>query len=181
MSVLEDFGSVHTFNDVFTRDELHAIRELGDREPRRAAKVDYAPEQARAGSVAWVQEEWLSTRFRKIVDDINERVYRFDLDSEWREPFQFAHYGVGDHFCWHVDMGPRTPAPRKLSMTLQLSDPHEYAGGELQMQLGSWTATMPVKRGALVVFPSWTPHRVQPVTRGERRSLVVWAHGPNFR
>lgn len=180
-NVTEDFGSVHTFNDVFTREELDGIRALGDREQPREARVDYAPKEARQGSVAWIHEEWLAKRLRKITDEINERCYRFDLDSAWREPFQYAHYGVGDHFHWHVDMGPRTVAPRKLSMTLQLSNPTEYDGGELQMQLGSWTVTMPFKRGALIVFPSWTPHRVQPVTRGERRSLVVWAHGPHFR
>ena len=181
MSVAEDFGNVRAFSDLFTAAELDAIRDLGDREPQREAKVDYAPKEARAGSVAWLHEDWLSAKFRKIVDDANERFYRFDLDREWREPFQYARYGVGDHFHWHVDMGPRTVAPRKLSMTLQLSDPRAYEGGDLQMQLGCYTCPMPREKGKLVMFPSWIPHRVTPVERGKRYSLVLWAHGPYFR
>lgn len=181
MSEMADASQVRCFTDIFPRTELDAICELGDRGQEREAKVDYAPDEARSGKVVWAHEDWLAKRLRKLVDDINERFYQFDLDTEWREPFQFAHYRVGDHFHWHVDMGPKTPAPRKLSMTLQLSRPTDYEGGSLEMQLGSWTVTMPALRGSLIVFPSWTPHRVTPVTKGERRSLVVWSHGPKFR
>lgn len=181
MSIVEDVGNVHAFPGIFSAAELKAITEIGDRERPRRAEVDYAPAEARKGAVCWASEPWLEARLRAITGDINERFYRFDLDKEWREPFQFAHYGIGDHFHWHTDMGPKTPAPRKLSMTLQLTDPRAYEGGDLQMQLGCYTCPMPREKGTLIVFPSWLPHRVTPVERGQRRSMVVWAHGPQFR
>ena len=178
--MIEDVGRVHTLERLFTPAELDDICALGDKN-RRPAKVDYAPEEARQGTVGWFHEEWLDHKFRDIVDQVNQAFYQFDLHSDWKEPFQYAHYGVGDHFHWHVDMGPRTASPRKLSFSLQLSEPEEYEGGDLQMQLGCWTCPMPKERGVLIAFPSWLPHRVTNITKGERRSLVVWAHGPAFR
>lgn len=98
------------------------------------------------------------------------------------EPLQYGVYETGGHYTWHMDHGPGgKPRPvRKLSFTLQLSDPAEYEGGELEI-LGDQRTAMPRDRGTLIVFPSYLSHRVKPVRSGTRRSLVGWVCGPDFR
>jgi PKHD-type hydroxylase len=75
-------------------------------------------------------------------------------------------------------MGPRK-ARRKLSLVCQLSDPSEYEGGELQINTGE-IFTPEKQKGTVILFPSYLLHRVTPVTKGTRRSLVLWIEGPAF-
>ena len=89
------------------------------------------------------------------------------------------HDHEGGHFGWHMDVGPRTP--RKLSLTLQLTDPSRYQGGELQFFTGDIVRTAPRDRGMLIAFPSYMVHQVTPVTAGTRKSIVAWVSGPQFR
>lgn len=108
-----------------------------------------------------------------IVRQANDEVYRFDLDGG-HEPLQLAEYGVGGEYGWHLDIGRGDSARRKLSATIQLSDPESYDGGDLEM----WNTKSPSRaQGTIIIFPSYLPHRVLPVTRGVRHSVVVWAAG----
>ena len=71
---------------------------------------------------------------------------------------------------------------RKLSFSLQLSDPEDYTGGEVQfMDNGRKTYFAPKQRGTLIMFDSRTPHRVRKVKSGMRKSLVGWVVGPRWR
>lgn len=79
--------------------------------------------------------------------------------------------------AWHLDLGGDNLSTRKLSFSVQLSHPDEYDGGELELNLAHSTVVAPRTQGTLVVFPSFLVHRVAPVTRGVRRSLVSWASG----
>jgi PKHD-type hydroxylase len=72
-------------------------------------------------------------------------------------------------------------ATRKLSLVMQLSDPYEYEGGELQLKTGHNDITIPKQKGLVTIFPSFTLHRVTPLTSGTRRTLVVWVAGPPFK
>lgn len=86
------------------------------------------------------------------------------------------------HFDWHRDSGDQwRRAPRKLSLTLVLSDPEEYEGGEFQFFDGGPITVAPRRMGDMIVFPSDLQHRVTPVTKGMRRSMVAWAAGPRPR
>lgn len=87
----------------------------------------------------------------------------------------------GGHYDWHLDRGGLGIAPRKLSAVIQLSDPNEYEGGDLQLYVGSEPTNIKKQKGLVVVFPSFVLHRVTPVTGGTRRSLVAWLSGPKFR
>ena len=91
----------------------------------------------------------------------------------------------GGRFDWHQDYGRDAgdPArePRKLTLSLQLSDPAAYDGCDLQAQGSGLVDTAPRSRGALVAFPSYVLHRATPITRGQRKSLVAWALGPDLR
>jgi PKHD-type hydroxylase len=70
---------------------------------------------------------------------------------------------------------------RKLSIVLQLSDPSEYEGGELQILTRKEPTSMQKKRGLITVFPAWTLHQVTPVIKGTRQTLVAWISGPAFK
>jgi PKHD-type hydroxylase len=91
---------------------------------------------------------------------------------------QFTAYDEqGSHYDWHMDCGEGNLSRRKLSMTIQLSDPEGYSGGNLELLYGRHPVTVERKRGTLVAFPSYTLHRVTPVTAGVRYSLVLWISG----
>jgi PKHD-type hydroxylase len=81
-----------------------------------------------------------------------------------------------------MDMGGGNSITRKISIVVQLSDPDEYEGGELQIQTGSESyISILKKKGAVTLFPSYMRHRVTPVTKGVRKSLVLWVGGSTFR
>ena len=80
----------------------------------------------------------------------------------------------------HNDVvGKHQPPVRKISMTLLLSDPSTFEGGELEFMSKGKTAKL--KQGQAIFFSSWLQHRVKPVTKGERYSLVMWFGGPSFK
>lgn len=87
--------------------------------------------------------------------------------------------GPGDRHDPHVD-STANPITRKLSVVAMLSDPGEYDGGTLTLDVGQPHAIR-LGRGDLIVLPSWTNHRVTPIERGERTTLVAHAYGPPFR
>jgi len=116
----------------------------------------------------------------KGIQECNGNFYNFKI-TEITEQIQYTVYNEDDlgHYDWHLDMG-ENKAERKLSLVLQLSDPSEYEGGELQIKTGFGELTAPKEKGSLILFPSYLLHRVTPVTKGTRRSLVLWISGPSF-
>lgn len=121
---------------------------------------------------------WLFDRLEHAIERLN-RGYQFDLLGFF-EGAQVAAYAPSGRYDWHMDLGTGRYSNRKLSLSVQLSDPTEYDGGNLEFAVAS-TDPMPRSRGALVAFPSFLVHRVAPVTRGTRWSLVSWISGPAFR
>lgn len=171
---------------LFSAEECHAIVKLGDECVRSRATVhdrsDLASRDYRISDIAWIEPaasaQWLFHRLAVAFSSINAS-YEFEL-AGFAEALQYTCYGPGQYFAWHADIGPDDTAGRKLSLTIQLSEPSDYDGGELQFHGG---ADMPVAReqGSAVFFPSYLAHQVTPVTRGLRRSLVAWAYGSTFR
>lgn len=185
-------GALVSWQGLFTPAELDTITRYGDSLALENAELsvggaDY--DSIRKTLVAWVarnpKTEFFHQRLEEAVLSLNARYFRFDLSG--LADFQYALYGgpEGGHFDWHKDYGrdPSDPArePRKLTLSLQLSDPSEYDGCELQVRAGHKIDIAPKARGALVAFPANVLHQVTPITRGQRRSLVVWAVGPEFR
>ena len=123
-------------------------------------------------------------KLAKAVAEVNRRFFQFDLTGFY-EPMQLGLYTADDkgHYDWHADASAKdTITPRKLSIALLLSDPSEFEGGEFQVKIGNdHTQTLETKRGRAWFFPSYALHRVMPVTKGMRRSLVLWVGGPQFK
>jgi PKHD-type hydroxylase len=82
-------------------------------------------------------------------------------------------------YGWHLDYGGGIS--RKLSLAIQLTDPSEYEGGNLQIMTSGEPQNMRKQRGLIAVFPSYVLHQVTPVTQGSRQSLVAWVSGPAFK
>ena len=108
----------------------------------------------------------------------NDLYYKFNLSGESEHIQYTVYYGEEEgYYDWHIDSMHKHK--RKLSGVVQLSDPSEYEGGELQIQNGG-IHTVEKAKGTFVIFPSWMTHRVTPVTKGVRKSLVIWVEGPQF-
>lgn len=125
------------------------------------------------------ESHWIFQRIYNTVCVAN-KLYKFELRD--LGAFQIARYGVGGHYnTWHSDMGSGQSSLRKLSISVQLSRPEDYDGGELEFQVLGDNLQHSRELGTTIVFPPYMTHRVTPVTRGERWSLVVWVTGPPFR
>ena len=179
-------GPVVAWEDALTAAELNAIIRAGDAlPPERAQVAGYETSVARNNHVAWIMpgDETLPlyNRLTEIVLALNARFYRYDLTG--LENFQYTIYRGEEeaHHGWHVDTGDHTERVRKLSFSVQLSEPDSYDGCDLELFASSRVDVAPRKRGAIVCFPSFAVHRVTPITRGVRKALVCWAAGPQFR
>jgi len=132
---------------------------------------------------------WIFERMNWVIEQVNERFYNYNLNGY--DTFQYTEYDDFElgRYDFHQDMlsGKNMPSnmydTRKLSMSLLLNEPGvDFEGGEFQINSGkeSEAETIEFKRGRMVFFPSYAIHRVAPVTKGRRKSLVVWVTGPKF-
>ena len=113
---------------------------------------------------------------------LNNEFWKYDLEDVFE--FQLIKYDVGGNYNWHCDYGTaeRPGLIRKLSMSIQLTPPEEYHGGELSVvNYQNTTINISTDLATVVVFDSKLPHKVHPVVWGQRLSLVGWANGPRFR
>jgi len=179
--------SVQSWVDAFTATELDEIVRIGDSLALDKATVEGPQSDAiRKSKTGWIslneETAWLYERLASAARELNASFFRFDLEG-FHEDFQYTVYGSDeDHYTWHVDHGShRSRPPRKLSLVLQLSHPHEYEGGDLETMVSNTPVAVEKRRGIIHAFPSYVLHRVTPVTAGTRRTLVVWTSGPPFR
>jgi tetratricopeptide (TPR) repeat protein len=137
-------------------------------------------ESVRRSSVRWLKRTadtyWIYARLMEQVVLLNKRYWGFDLNL-LSDDIQYGEYAESGHYTWHMDLGGGNLSTRKLSFSVQLSNPEDYDGGELELKDSTATIVAPRDQGTLIVFPSFLMHRVAPVSRGVRRSLVGWASG----
>lgn len=133
---------------------------------------------------------WIFDRINWVIEQINTQYYNFDLNGY--DTFQYTTYDGEEQgrYDYHQDtiMGKDLPndmfETRKLSMTMLLNEPGvDFEGGEFQINTSEEhkAENVEAKRGRMIFFPSFILHRVAPVTKGTRKSLVVWTLGPKFR
>jgi len=122
-------------------------------------------------------------RIHEAMANINTNVFKADITDTFRGEVVKYDAAEGEDFAWHYDdplWYPRVPY-RKLTGVIQVTDPDSYSGGDLQLRDLDETITVKRKRGMLAVFPSCTSHRVTPITRGIRHTLVTFGIGPMWR
>ena len=167
-------------------DRLIALARAAPERPAGLVGGRNAPGLRRAG-IVWLDDlpaaAFAMAKMIRLVAEVNRDHFRLDL-TDFGESAQIARYGAAEqgHFGWHSDIGSgHWAAQRKLTVVVQLSDATTYLGGALEVQPDSAVTEAPRDRGTAALFPSFALHRVTPVTTGERWSLTLWAHGPNFR
>tara|TARA_R110000823_G_scaffold299270_1_gene419979 strand:+ start:254 stop:820 length:567 start_codon:yes stop_codon:yes gene_type:complete len=122
-----------------------------------------------------------------LAEDANNSAYGFDINSVELCQFTLYEESNSGHYDWHIDtnwLDETSMRHRKISVVIQLSDPSEYKGGELEIQdsnLNSQQLKETMQKGSVITFPSFVQHRVKPITKGKRMSLIGWVVGAKFR
>ena len=147
----------------------------------------------RDSNICWFNDNWIYKEIHPYIHQANKNA-GWNFKWDFSESCQFTIYKKKQYYDWHCDSwdkpytedGPTKGKIRKLSVTVSLTDPSEYKGGELEFDLRNQdpdkkpnirTCTEILPKGSLVVFPSFVWHRVKPVTKGVRYSLVIWNLG----
>lgn len=172
----------------FTEQELNVLQQRAANSTQRGkvggelSREDL--NKIRRSNVTWVDcspdTEWIFKKLSHVASALNSQFYNLDLTG-FGEPLQFTNYDQSDHgmYNWHQDYNAQIS--RKLSMVLQLTDPSEYEGGNLQIMTGGEVQNVRKQRGLIAAFPSYVLHQVTPITSGSRQSLVCWISGPQFK
>jgi PKHD-type hydroxylase len=154
--------------------------------------------KVRNSNVVWMNDRWIYDQIQPYIHEAN-KLAGWNFDWDYSESCQFTKYNKKQFYDWHQDSFEQPyDSPndlnfnnkiRKLSVTCSLSDQNEYKGGELEFDFRNNEKSKPVRKickeilpkGSIVVFPSFVWHRVRPVTKGTRYSLVIWNLGYPFK
>ena len=151
----------------------------------------------RDSNIVWMSDRWIYKEIHPYIKQANRNA-GWNFNWDWSEACQFTKYKPGQYYDWHCDgwervyekEGPTKGKIRKLSVTVSLSNEKDYEGGELEFDFRNKDPYKKrnvrvckdiLPKGSLVVFPSFIWHRVKPVTKGVRYSLVVWNLGYPFK
>jgi len=117
----------------------------------------------------------------QITKEANEKIFDFVLlgiiDQDYPQVFR---YKKDDYYSWHVDINPLA-ITRKLSFIVNLSNSSEYTGGEIEFLNTNSENTIINSQGSIIIFPSFLPYQIKPVTSGEKNIIIGHIHGPLFR
>ena len=178
-------------NDVFNDLQIKTLHELAAKQEVAPAYVGNGTQgsvdtHTRRSDVVWIhptpEHQDLFQHLASLFQHVNEKHYGFNLDG--MEALQYTIYNanVAGEYKMHIDMARvGNNMVRKLSMSMLLSDPSEFEGGHLVINPEGNPLVMDGVKGRANFFPSWVPHCVTPVSKGVRKSLVIWAHGPAFK
>ena len=188
----------------FKKDKkLELIEKIADRFEFNEGTVEDGNTQIRDSNIKWIPCLKDDEDIQELMDYINPFIHganehsneekndgwNFELDVF--EPLQYTVYeGNGAHYGWHTDnfLGPPEETVRKISFTILLNKPRvDFEGGQLVIEQGgpnigrNRRATPDLRQGDIVLFPSYHWHKVTPVTKGVRKSLVGWVRGPQWK
>jgi len=181
---------VETTSPLFSPDQCRQIIECGRRQKPQQAQVGMNKQgggldtNKRVTNISWIPFAEMPHMYRDLysfIQQANENHFGFG-DIQITENAQFTEYPEGGFYDWHMDCDvnmSHEPPVRKISMTLLLNDPAEFEGGDLELMAPG--KFKPMKQGHATIFASFINHRVNPVRRGVRQSLVVWFGGKPFR
>ena len=183
---------VETTKPIFTPEQCKMIIEAGRSEPKQDAYVGNKQgvtggvfdTQTRTSHISWIPFKKMADMYKDIehiMRTTNGNHFGFD-GMQITEMAQYTEYPEGGFYEWHVDNDvncAHEPPVRKISMTLLLSPENEFEGGDLELMAEGKIAK--IKQGHAIFFASFIRHRVKPVTRGRRQSLVMWFGGTPFK
>jgi PKHD-type hydroxylase len=173
------------FQNVFTTQECNQIINIQDTDKQRNY-TEYGKNDNSASIIKskyinkTINTNWVWERLQKYAWMVNNDYFQFKLS--YLDDLQIMEYQENSVFHWHIDInGPEHFSSRKLSLVVFLSERIAFEGGKLLFGLTSDEKTqLEMTQGSMVIFPSFQVHKVSPVTRGKRQTLVAWAHGEPF-
>jgi len=180
---------VETTGPIFTPEQCQLIINAGRSEPVQDGQVGggnggVVDTKTRTSHISWIpfnkMPEMYST-LEQIVNKTNNNHFGFE-GVKITEQAQYTEYPAGGFYDWHIDsdiVGMNEPPVRKISMTCLLSHESEFEGGGLELMSDGKIARP--KQGQAIFFASYIRHRVIPITKGIRKSLVMWFGGPSFK
>ena len=180
---------VETTTPIFTPEQCQLIINAGRSEPQQTAQVGSnsggtVDTKTRTSHISWIPFSKLPEMY-KVIENImlktNSNHFGFD-GMRLTEPAQYTEYPTGGFYDWHIDSDincVNEPPIRKISMTCLLSPESEFEGGGLELM--SDGKIVKPKQGQAIFFASYIRHRVIPISKGIRKSLVMWFGGPSFR
>jgi PKHD-type hydroxylase len=184
--------------------KTETMAKTGGYEDRELSKQEIKDmKRKRNSDLVWLNDPWIYKELHPYIKEAN-RAARWNFQWDISESCQFTKYKLNQYYDWHCDSDdkpydrkePNNPEHgkiRKLSMTCQLTDGSEYEGGELEFDFRNYEPHMRnelkhrvqckeiLPKGSIIVFPSFVWHRVKPVTKGVRYSLVMWNLGYPFK
>lgn len=177
------------YKNNLTDDEIERIIEISKKfkpiQGNIGGNVDLS---YRVSKITWLPQndetKFIYDKIINCIKDANKNMWNFNITNV-KEFIQFTEYdgdveeGKEGHYDWHMDFGD-SASNRKISLSVQLSDENDYEGGEFEFMINRSIIKAPKEKGTVIVFPSYLLHRVKKVTKGKRRSLVFWIHGPPF-
>ena len=171
---LDQYG---VWKEAFTEEEVETKGRVG------AESKQQLDTSARDSDVSFLRPDenalWIFQRLGNIIPRANYDLFLYDI--EIIEAIQFTKYAEDQFYDWHIDShNTWLNYERKISGVVFLDDPDSYEGGELEIIVnGSPDRSIKIKpkKGEIAFFASWMPHRVLPVTKGTRRTLVFWVQG----
>lgn len=184
---------VETKTPIFTPEQCQTIIDMGRSLPRMSAKVGaYEGETGRGtednkiriSHISWIPFEKLKPMYDVLdqtIQKVNKNHFGFE-GMQLTELAQYTEYSEGQFYDWHMDnhvIFAKEPPVRKISMTCLLSPENEFEGGDLELVAPGKKAKL--TQGNAIFFASFINHRVTPVIKGNRKSLVVWFGGPPLK
>lgn len=177
---------------IFTPEECKALIDIALKKPKSGAYIKNGDNQTqsidttvRKNNVIWLNpaDKGMEYYYKKLTDvvmGLNHQFFKFDLYG-FTEMIQFTEYNQpGDNYKQHIDKTFMSTI-RKLSIVVQLTDPSEYDGCNLELYSSYTPEIMTRSQGSVIAFPSYALHQVTPIIKGTRHSLVAWIGGPNFK
>ena len=165
--------------NVFNENEvLSILKAMDNRELNKGQVQGGNADGIRDSSIFWLPHNdgelsWVYKRMWDVITQANKDLWKFDLEG-FKDEIQYTEYVKTGFYDWHMDVGGTVPH-RKLSMSVILQHPDE--GGEFKLLLGKDPQPVTLGVGQGVIFPSYFLHKVAKVTKGTRKSLVVWVAG----
>jgi PKHD-type hydroxylase len=186
MSELEYYA---WFDNVFSDTELDMIASMFDEDELKIGttsddnkqSLDIRDSKIRFLESSLEENKWIFQRLTATVQQANNQFFQFELDRI--ESLQYTTYKKNQYYRDHLDIMYKSPsnAVRKLSFSVQLSDPDDYKGGDLLLKISSDPTQVKKTRGTVIFFPSYVLHEVTPIEQGVRKSLVGWVTGPRWK
>jgi len=186
MSELEYYA---WFDNVFSDSELDTIESMfdddklitGTTSDTNKESLDLRDSKIKFLESSLEENKWIFQRLTATVQQANTQFFQFELDRI--ESLQYTTYKKNQYYRDHLDLMYKSSnnAVRKLSFSVQLSDPDSYKGGDLLLKISNEPTSVKRTRGAVIFFPSYILHEVTPVKQGVRKSLVGWVTGPRWK